>query len=121
MFKLNIFCLMSLLLAGCTPARHTGSPADNAAINTVSPARNQGGGALQKSFDTWEEEEWIPAMEAREANNSRTAASPEEESNDTWGLQPYAEKLKHYNKLKAQEESGPSHVEKVNGMPVIGK
>lgn len=101
-----------------TPDPSTLYPSRNTALESVSPsttASSKGDGAIQKQLDTWVEKEWTPAVEANE--------SIKEMNTDTkrpFTLQEYADKAEIYLKGRP-EKTEPSHMEKLNQLPVIGK
>jgi len=99
------------------------APSQNPSLNAVSPsvtAASEGDGDMQKGLDTWTEEEWTPKTEG-----NRTAQEINEDDNSTFTLQKYVNKTGVYLDEKEKEKAGkpkqPSHVEKMESMPVIGK
>jgi len=99
------------------------TPSQNPSLNAVSPsvtATSQSDGAMQKSLDTWTEEEWTPKTEG-----NSTVQEMHEDDNSSFTLQKYVDKAGVYLDEKEKEEAGkpkqPSHVEKMESMPVIGK
>lgn len=100
------------------------NPAADIAWSSTSKAdvRNKGEGSLQKSLDTWLEEEWDPTFE-----NNPEQAEKEEEAKKHFTLQHYYDKRIKYleSEEKKQKASGkpkePAHYEKMESLPVIGK
>jgi hypothetical protein len=113
-----------LFLGGCQSAQtQTPSPSDNSRLNTVSPSKNNKAGYLQRSYDTWEKEEWEPVTEQSTSKHAsdKIETATTADKNASWGLQKYVDKWGHYIEEKQKEPSTPSQVEKLNAMPGIGK
>jgi len=120
-------------------------PSQNSALNSISPSSTSSNdhkepGYLQKSTDEWFEKEWEPLTEGntssvQEANSTTTDLnnSMNVEQNKTrtsddinsTGLQYYVDKagiyLENKEKRDANKTKTPSHTEKINAMPGIGK
>ena len=99
------------------------APSQNPSLNAISPsvtATSKSDGAMQKNLDTWTEEEWTPKTEG-----NSTVQETREDDNSSFTLQKYVDKAGVYLDEKEKEEAGkpkrPSHVEKMESMPVIGK
>ncbi len=88
---------------------------------------------MQKHLDSWLEEDWkegtegfeeketkkfTPTKEKEAANEAKGEQNTSDED-DSFTLQHYVDKIKYYNEHK--KSSGPSHVEELNKMPVIGE
>lgn len=73
MKKINIVYIVStLLLAGCSIRNDTGAaPSQNPALNAVSPSAKtpKEKGFLQRNYDAWEQEDWVPSTEAKTSEN----------------------------------------------------
>ncbi len=93
------------------------SPTDNQALNSISPSKTATSqdGTMQKGLDSWTKEEWRPAIEQNE-----TIKAQERDKERPFTLQEYVDKAGVYIENKP-EKSGPSHAEKVESLPVIGK
>lgn len=140
--------LITLAFGGC--ANHAGvSPSQNPSLGAISPSTTatSQNGAMQRSLDSWLKEEWTPlttpaasnenlkpsdtaAMNTvqpstiqNEAGTTVIAVEPKDETPFT--LQKYVDKWKVYTENKAKMDEGkgkePSHIEKIENMPVIGK
>ena len=126
--------------SGCTGSNPPGpdteknaSPKDT--MQTVSPSRHREG-YLQRSYDRWEKEEWEPATSTtgstatrddrptagETVDNETTAKNASGEKHQGKGvtLQRYVDKWGRYLEKKEKASTGPSHVEKLETMPVIG-
>jgi len=98
-----------------------GPGADIAWSSTYKQDKKTGGqGALQQSLDTWTKEEWEPAFEG-DVNQSEQ----DKAANEHFNLQHYFDKVEKYMDKKEEENAGkpkePSHYEKMESLPVIGK
>ncbi len=121
------------------------SPSQNKALNSISPSRaasddHEEHRHMQKNISTWIDNEWDPLTEdnatiqktekleyASDDNitvkdNNQTSSG---DNNDSFTLQHYVDKAGVYfdNKERrdANKTKAPSHVDKVNAMPGIGK
>ena len=117
------------------------APSQNKALNSISPSRTAGDEHeehryIQKSTNTWIEDEWEPLTESntsdnKEVKSERTIIKSDanstlsQEDNSSTGLQYYVDKAEVYfeNKKKhdANKTEAPSHTEKIDAMPGIGK
>jgi hypothetical protein len=134
------------LLLGCNAAHNTVGtpPSQNSTLQSISPSKTAGDDHeeyryMQKNTNEWIENEWEPLTEGNatvtkngEDNNTDTKSvtvSNEEEvtgdDNSSTGLQYYVDKagvyLENKKKRDANVTKQPSHVDKVNAMPGIGK
>lgn len=93
------------------------SPSQDKGLNTVSPSKTatSQGGAMQKSLDRWTKEEWTPAIE-----QNATLKALDEDPDRPFTLQEYVDKVGAYMK-NSPKSQGPSHKEKMDALPVIGK
>lgn len=117
------------------------APSQNKALNSISPSttasdEHEEHRYIQKSTNTWIENEWEPLTESNTSDNievksDRTMSKSDknstvsQENNSSSGLQYYVDKAEVYfeNKKKhdANKTEAPSHVDKMNAMPGIGK
>jgi len=127
-----------LLLCGCAN-REGVAPSQNSSLHSVSPSTTavSGGGAMQRSLDSWLKEEWTPMTKTVPVETKTTAPDgtvvtttkmvevPEPEENEPFTLQKYADKWKVYHESKAKMMEGkpkePSHIEMMGTLPVVGK
>ncbi len=110
------------------------SPSDNAALDTVSPHTYKHG-YLQNSYDRWEKEEWEPAMAGEHRSRTSetvvkstttvpvtTTESSAQKDDNNFTLQHFYDKWNRYLEKEEKERSPtPSHVERLDAMPAIGK
>jgi len=116
-------------------------PSRNSALNAISPSStadesHQEYRYLQKSTDDWIEKEWEPLTEppksvtesnitAYDDNHNEENTSSIDGDSGTFTLQHYVDKTARYieNKKRrdANKSKSPSHTEKINAMPGIGK
>jgi len=77
-------------------------------------------GAMQKSLDSWLENEWEPTFED-DVNQTKL----DKEAEDRFTIQHYIDKVDKYMDKKEAEKEGqpyePAHYEKMKELPVIGK
>ncbi len=121
------------------------APSQNNALNAISPSRssrneNREDGYLQKTTDTWVEEEWEPLTESNtssqkievskvstdvNATESDHNSTNSDDTNNSFTLQHYVDKAGVYFDNKERRDANktkvPSHIDKVNAMPGIGK
>ena len=94
-------------------------PGADVAWSSTYKRDKEGKGSLQKSLDTWMEEEWEPAFE-----DNKEQEVKDEQAKESFKLQHYIDKAKIYMDKKEEENSGkpqePSHYEKMKSLPVIG-
>ena len=117
-----------------SPSIPSKSPSSNSALNAVSPNTHKHG-YLQNSYDRWEKEEWEPAM-ADEHHPSTPApvektpetvpvTTPEssvQKDDNNFTLQHFYDKWNRYlEKEEKERDPTPSHVERLDTMPAIGK
>ncbi len=120
-------------------------PSQNKALNSISPSsgandKHAEDRYLQKSTDRWLQEDWIPLTKSNTSvtqttknNNTDTNTTLNNENNKTrtsndinsTGLQYYVDKAGIYMENKKRRDANktkpPSHTEKINAMPGIGK
>jgi len=120
----------------------TATPSQNSALNAISPSTTASDKHvkyryIQKETNIWLENEWEPLTEQNESvtksNNTHKGSEldtqeqtiKDENNNTVFTLQHYVDKTERYfeNKKKrdANKSSAPSHVEKINTLPAIGK
>ena len=123
----------------------TVAPSQNKALNSISPSTtasddNEEYRYMQKNTNEWIKKEWEPLTESntsteksdsnensadRNITNSDTNQTDHADDNSSSGLQYYVDKAELYfeNKKRrdANKTKAPSHVDKVNAMPGIGK
>lgn len=105
------------------------APSQNPQLNAISPSGTaKKEGLMQNSLDSWLENDWEPTQEKldkKEKAHSSASAKPLEhnatQEEDPFKMQTYVDKWKRYNKEKENEPKSPSHVEKINALPAIGK
>jgi len=116
-------------------------PSQNKALNSISPSSTASDDHeeyryMQKNTNAWIKEDWEPLTESNATEkvdvesdkaiiNSDENTSVSQEDNSSSGLQYYVDKADVYfeNKKKrdANKTKVPSHTEKINAMPGIGK
>jgi len=116
------------------------TPSQNKALNSISPSstasdEHEEHRYMQKSTNAWIKNEWDPltdsntsaSKKANETDKTQADTNKSVSSDDinTTGLQYYVDKAGIYidNKKKrdANKTKAPSHTEKINAMPGIGK
>lgn len=106
------------------------TPSQNPELNTISPSgtSQKSEGFMQHSLDTWLHNDWEPTQKKADndekMHSSSSAKSLEHnttQEEDPFKLQTYVDKWKRYHKEKEKEPKSPSHVEKINALPAIGK
>ena len=122
------------------------TPTQNSALNTISPSNTtKKSGAMQNSLDSWLHNDWTPNVAKdqkiqqkymkKKSNNPTKAETKKEEKlietkNKTeytedkernFTLQEYVDKASVYIKAHEGDKKTPSHKEKMDQMPVIGK
>ncbi len=119
-----------------SPSQKT-PPSQNSALNTISPSNtasddHEAYRHMQKNTNTWIDEEWTPLTEGKKSVTNSDINGSDTDDNSTiiddenrsFTLQHYVDKAGVYmdNKKKRDENKTkcPSHLEKMNGMPVIG-
>ena len=132
-----------LIFGGCV-SQNEPSPSQNDALNRVSKstADTNEKGYLQEHFDSWLQNDWEKNTKGFEKSDTRKSTSRKigkvqeteaakepkkiaveknaaKKEDDSFTLQHYVDKIKYYNEHK--KSSGPSHVEELEKMPVIGK
>lgn len=94
-------------------------PGADVAWSSTYKRDKEGKGSLQKSLDTWMEEEWNPVFE-----NNETQKLKDEKAKESFKLQHYIDKAKIYMDKKEADKAGtlqePAHYEKIKKLPVIG-
>ena len=132
-----------LIFGGCA-SQNQPTPSQNDALNSVSKssADTKEKGYLQEHLDSWLQNDWEKNTEGFEKSDEQKSTSKKntqiqqrdavkeekkevsleksaKEEDDSFTLQHYVDKIKYYNEHK--KSSGPSHVEELEKMPVIGK
>ncbi|MEA1919434.1 MAG: hypothetical protein U9N52_06290 [Campylobacterota bacterium] len=111
----------SLLLANTLLFAQT--PSQNSQLNAVSPSKasQKSDAYLQKSLDSWFQEDWEPAQKKSASEKEALHVKKKESNESHFKLQNYVKKWEDYNKQKASEPKKASHVEMLNTLPAIGK
>ena len=110
----------------------TVAPSQNKALNSISPSttasdEHEEHRYIQKSTNIWIEEEWEPLTESNTltTNKDDTNQTISQDDNTSSGLQYYVDKAEVYfnekEKRDANKTKAPSHTEKMDAMPGIGK
>jgi len=123
----------------------TVAPSQNKALNSISPSstsddKHKDDRYMQKSIDEWIEKDWEPLTESNTSISKKQKNTSNEdnttlidESNSTrsvddinsTGLQYYVDKagiyLENKKRRDANKTKTPSHTEKLDAMPGIGK
>jgi len=112
------------------------APSQNKALNSISPSstsndKHTEDRALQKGTDAWLKNDWEPLTEGNTSNDSNQSLKANSCNNRTvddinsTGLQYYVDKagiyMENKEKRDANKTKAPSHTEKINEMPGIGK
>ena len=113
------------------------APSQNKALNSISPSTTAGDEHeeyryMQKDTNVWIENEWEPLTENNASAQKEDSHATVSENNVTnsddlnsTGLQYYVDKagiyMENKEKRDANKTKAPSHVDKVNAMPGIGK
>ena len=118
------------------------APSQNEALNSISPSSTAGDEHeeyryIQKNTNTWIEEEWTPLTEQNQSDTNRNildnnntqiesnTSSGNKDDNSSFTLQYYVDKaglyLENKKKRDANKTKEPSHTEKINTLPAIGK
>lgn len=107
--------VIALMFIGCTSQSNV-SPSQNQSLQAVSPSKtDNANGSLQKSLNSWIDEEWTPTLEKNE-----TIQEINEDKSRDFKLQEYVDKMNVYmNESNASQKE--AHHEKINTLPVIGK
>ena len=113
------------------------APSQNKALNSISPSstasdEHEEHRYMQKNTNAWIENEWDPLTQSN--TSSKKVEKPEKVSENNMtnsddlnstGLQYYVDKagiyMENKEKRDANKTKAPSHVDKVNAMPGIGK
>ena len=134
--KTLLIVTILLIFSGCA-SQNAPSPSQNDALNRVSKsnASTKKRGWMQEHLAFWLKEDWEKTTEEFEkkekqkstyikTNKKADPKEQEEASKDSstkeksFSLQYYVNKIKYYNEHK--KSSGPSHLEELEKMPVIG-
>ncbi|MCX6073966.1 MAG: hypothetical protein NTY39_06565 [Campylobacterales bacterium] len=128
-----LLSLTFLVFGGCAANTVGVTPSNNSALHTVSPSSTSvsKGGAMQKGLDGWLKEEWTPRSEPSSStpliqkSTAHENTKIQEEKNESFTLQHYADKWKMYHNNQEKMNEGkakePSAIEKLEKLPVIGK
>ena len=100
------------------------NPAADVAWSSVSKrdVHNKGEGSMQKSLDTWTQEEWDPAFEG-----DKVQAEKDANASEHFTLQHYMDKRQKYLQTdkekweKSGKEKPEANYKKMERLPVIGK
>lgn len=124
MEKKAYFLLPTLLFAvGCTAP----SPEMKSELNNVSPAATgkvKEKGFIQNGLDEWLQNEWEPltSKDSNETNiSSNNVSNSSSITKERFKLQDYVDKWNDYQDARKEQPKEPSHLEKVEEMPVIGQ
>ena len=139
-----------LIFAGCSSSQNQPTPTQNESLNTISKssaAKKGEKGWIQKNLDEWYEGDWKKNTkgfeEESEPKAAVSSATKEEEGveviqdtknisteekntqkqktkSNPYTLQHIVDKTEYYFEHK-EKTPGPSHVEEMEKMPVIGK
>ena len=140
--KTLLIVTILLIFSGCA-SQNEPTPSQNKALNSVSKstAQTRQKGWMQEHLDSWLHNDWEKNTEGFEKSDTQkptsnktnatvkehtvvirennTTAESSKKEDDSFTLQHYVDKIKYYNEHK--KSSGPSHVEELEKMPVIGK
>ena len=141
--KTLLIVTILLIFGGCA-SQNQPTPSKNDALNRISKssADTEEKGYLQEHLDSWLQNDWEKNTEGFEKSDAQKATSKKDEQvrktdvtkvekketsveksskeeDESFTLQHYVDKIKYYNEHK--KSSGPSHVEELEKMPVIGK
>ncbi|MEN8146855.1 MAG: hypothetical protein ABFR02_04475 [Campylobacterota bacterium] len=113
------------------------APSQNKALSSISPSatadnEHEEYRYMQKSTNTWLKNEWEPLTEGNRTTPKKDSLETVSEDNmansddiNSTGLQYYVDKaglyLENREKRDANKTKAPSHVDKINAMPGIGK
>ncbi len=113
-------------------------PSQNSALQSISPSTTASDGhiehrVMQKQTNDWIKNEWEPLTENNSSSGQgdKTVDTAEnnqtvkDEDNSSFTLQHYVDKADLYMENKAKRDANktkaPSHVDKINALPGIGK
>ena len=129
--KHQIITLHSLLiiifLSGCTNSSQNITPSQNSALNSISKsnAGTEKKGAMQKSLDSWLQEDWTPTVSKDKEIQKKYMQEEKskhfvDKKERNFTLQEYVDKASAYMKAKPNDYNS-SNVHKLKSLPVIGK
>jgi len=92
------------------------SPSQNKALNAVSPlsSTTKGENPMQKALNSWIKKSWTPIID-----KNATIKKMDENKSRPFKLQEYVNKIDYYLAHKPKQK-GPSNVQKLDKLPVIG-
>lgn len=92
------------------------SPSQNKALDAVSPisSTTKGDNPMQKKLNHWIKKDWIPIID-----KNATIKKLDENKSRPFKLQEYVNKIEYYLAHKPKQK-GPSNVQKLDKLPVIG-
>ncbi len=115
-------------------------PSKNSALQSISPSTTASDGhtehrVMQKQTNDWIKDEWEPLSESNtttneekkleELSSANESDLSSDDDNSSYTLQHYVDKAGLYLENKAKRDANktkaPSHVDKINAMPGIGK
>ena len=125
-----------LTFTSCSTSKTEVAPSQNSALNSItkSNAQPSKGGAMQKSLDSWFNNDWEPTvekdkeiqkkyMQKEKVVDKKSGKQKEvyvETKDKPFTLQEYVDKAAVYNKAHPSDYNS-SHAKKVESLPVIGK
>lgn len=94
----------------------TVSPSQNKALSAVSPlsSTTKGDNPMQKELNKWIKKRWTPIID-----KNATFKKLDENKSRPFKLQEYVNKISYYLAHKPKQK-GPSNVQKLDKLPVIG-
>ena len=144
--KTLLIVTILLIFGGCV-SQNQPTPSQNDALNRISKssADTKEKGYLQEHLDYWLQNDWEKNTEGFEKSDAQKSTSKKDEQvrkadvtnvekkeafvdksnkenkekDESFTLQHYVDKMKYYSEHK--KSSGPSHMEELENMPVIGK
>jgi len=139
---LSPLIITAFLLSSCASSQTEVAPSQNSALNSISKsnASKEKEGLMQKSLNSWLENEWEPTiskdkeiqkkyMQEEKVQNKGEAQTSAKETQEShfvdkedrnFTLQEYVDKASAYMKEKPNDYNS-SNVHKMESMPVIGK
>ena len=132
--------LQELLDGESSTDTKTVAPSQNKALNSISPSTTAGDDHeeyryMQQNTNAWIKDEWEPLTESNTTTNEEKKVEElssanehdlsSDDDNSSYTLQRYVDKaglyLENKEKRDANKTKAPSHVDKINAMPGIGK
>ncbi|MBU1658661.1 hypothetical protein KKG72_06365 [bacterium] len=110
---LSLIFLVPFVLSS---SEDTISPSENKALkNITNTKKEEKKGTLQNKLDGWLNNDWTPTVE-----KDKTIKEKYQDKTRDFTLQEYVDKTEVYIK-ESNSGKEPSHHEKINSLPVIGK